>query len=105
MSVTRNGIPGRPPILIMKFPRPGGASLEAAAAHAGGSCQEISCRCSATLRSFAKARRGISSGGSAPQINMPERSISPSAFIRSCSSGSDRRSLIVCEHITTPTPH
>ena len=30
VSVTRNGIPGRPPILIMKFPRPGGASLLAA---------------------------------------------------------------------------
>ena len=30
VSVTRNGIPGRPPILIMKFPRPGGASLVAA---------------------------------------------------------------------------
>ena len=42
--------------------------------------------------------------GSAPQISMPERSINPTAFIRSCSAGSDRRSLIVCEHITTPTP-
>ena len=89
----------------MKFPRPGGASLLAAADQAGGSCQEISCRCSAALRSFASARRGISSGGSAPQISIPERSINPTAFIRSCSSGKDKRSLIVCEHITTPTPH
>ena len=44
-------------------------------------------------------------GWRAPQISIPERSISPSAFIRSCSSGSESRSLIVCEHITTPTPH
>ena len=99
------GIPGRPPSLTRKWPRPGGsASSPETESQAGGSCQLISSSCSACESGTAWVSMAISAAGSPPQMTMPARSTKPRAFMRSSGWGRAMRSLMVCEHIATPMP-
>ena len=107
VSVDPERDPGAAADLDHEVPAPGRRVVAARRLlQAGGSCQEISCRCSATLRSFVErqARHLLRGQRAADQharaLDQPERLSSARAR-----PGSDSRSLIVCEHITTPTPH